>query len=166
MCGIPPELQDRERGNMLTSSLGLALKYNYLEDRFRKAYAFLESTDLMALSLGRVDIDGDRLFAIVQEYTTMDWKDCRYEAHDRYFDIQYVAVGREQFGYVKREGLKEAAPYSEADDLVFFEEPEESGRVLLEAGDFAVVPPEDAHKPRCAAGTPCRVRKIVVKVLV
>ena len=151
---------------MLTTSLNLAQKYDYLEERFRKAYAFLEHTDLKALPLGRVDIDGDRLFASVQEYTTMAWEDCRYEAHNRYFDIQYVVEGRELFGYVKRDGLSEEAPYSEADDLVFFQEPEESGRVLLEAGDCAVVPPEDAHKPRCIAGTPCRVKKIVVKVLV
>lgn len=151
---------------MLTTSLDLALKYDYLEERFKKAYEFLKDTDLKALSPGRVDIDGDRLFASVQEYTTMAWEECRYEAHNRYFDIQYVVEGREQFGYIKRAGLKESAPYSEADDLVFFEEPEESGRVLLEAGDCAVVPPEDAHKPRCIAGTPCRVKKIVVKVLV
>ncbi|MDB2133089.1 hypothetical protein PMX39_10665 [Enterocloster clostridioformis] len=26
--------------------------------------------------------------------------------------------------------------------------------------------PEDAHKPRCIAGAPCKVRKIVVKVRV
>lgn len=151
---------------MLTSSLNLAQKYDYLEERFREAYAFLEHTDLKALPLGRVDIDGDRLFASVQEYTTMAWEDCRYEAHNRYFDIQYVVEGREQFGYVKRAGLLETAPYSEAEDLVFFHEPAESGRVLLEAGDCAVVPPEDAHKPRCIAGMPCLVRKIVVKVLV
>ncbi len=151
---------------MLTTSLKLSLKYDYLEERFKKAYEFLENTDLKALPLGRVDIDGDRLFASVQEYTTMAWEDCRYEAHNRYFDIQYVVEGREQFGYVKRAGLKESAPCSEADDLVFFDEPAESGSVLLEAGDCAVVPPEDAHKPRCIAGTPCHVRKIVVKVMV
>lgn len=52
-------------------------------------------------------------------------------------------------------------------DLVFYEEPAESGCIILKAGDFAIVPPEDAHAPRrqTAAG-PCAVKKIVVKVKV
>ena len=129
-------------------------------------YEFLRNTDLKALPLGRVDIDGDEVFASVQEYTTMPADACRYESHDLYFDIQYVVEGQEQFGYTKRAGLEEEAPYNEADDIVFFKEPEQGGAVLLRAGDCAVVAPEDAHKPRCIAGTPCKVRKIVVKVRV
>ena len=38
--------------------------------------------------------------------------------------------------------------------------------VLLLPGDMIVVAPEDAHKPRCAAGEPEFVRKVVVKVKV
>ncbi len=96
----------------------------------------------------------------------MPWEECRFEAHDRYFDIQYVVSGKEMFGYVKREGLKEAVPYDSENDLLFFEEPESCGSILPEAGDFAVVPPEDAHKPRCVAGAAGKVKKIVVKVKV
>ena len=33
-------------------------------------------------------------------------------------------------------------------------------------GDLIVVAPEDAHKPRCVAGAPCQVKKVVVKVAV
>lgn len=151
---------------MLTTSIDLMEKYDYLEEKFKKGYGFLKNTDLKALPLGRVEIDGDDLFASVQEYTTMPADDCKYEAHNRYFDIQYVVEGQEYFGYVKREGLTEEAPYDEVNDLVFFKEPEQDGYVLLQTGDAAVVAPEDAHKPRCVAGVACRVRKIVVKVRV
>ena len=51
-------------------------------------------------------------------------------------------------------------------DLKFYEEPAMSGTVLLLPGDMIVVAPEDAHKPRCAAGEPEFVRKVVVKVKV
>lgn len=151
---------------MLTTSIDLMEKYDYLEEKFKKGYGFLKNTDLKALPLGRVGIDGDELFASVQEYTTMPAEDCKYEAHNRYFDIQYMVEGQECFGYVKREGLTEEAPYDEVNDLVFFKEPEQDGYVLLQTGDAAVVAPEDAHKPRCVAGKACRVRKIVVKVRV
>jgi YhcH/YjgK/YiaL family protein len=48
--------------------------------------------------------------------------------------------------------------------VIFYEEPEISGSVLLLPGDFAVIPPEEAHKPRCMAGKSMSVKKIVVKV--
>lgn len=151
---------------MLTAGIDLIQKYDYLEEKFRKGYEFLRNTDLKALPVGRVDIEGDALFASVQEYTTMPAEECRYEAHNQYFDIQYVVEGQERFGYVKREGLIEDGPYDGEGDIVFFKEPDEDGWVLLQAGDAAVVAPEDAHKPRCIAGTSCRVRKIVLKVRV
>lgn len=151
---------------MLTASLKIAGKYNYLDEKFKRGYDFLRNTDLKALPLGRVDIDGEELYASVQEYETMDGKSCKFEAHNQYFDIQYVVEGEEQFGYAKREDLEEDGPYSEKDDIVFFKEPSNSGAVLLRAGDCAVAAPEDAHKPRCMAGTSCKVRKIVLKVRV
>lgn len=151
---------------MLTSNLKLADKYDYLSEKFAKAYEFLRTENLAVLPVGNVEIDGKEIFANVQEYTTMPWEECAFEAHDQYFDIQYVVSGKEMFGYVKREGLKESAPYDAEKDLVFFEEPDCSGQILLEAGDLAVVPPEDAHKPRCIAGESCKVKKIVVKVRV
>lgn len=149
---------------MLTTNLKLADKYDYLSEKFAKTYHFLRTADLEALPVGNTEIDGKNVFANVQEYTSMPWEECAFEAHDRYFDIQYVVSGREIFGYAKRESLKEKAPYDPEKDLVFFEEPEGCGQILLEAGDLAVVPPEDAHKPRCMAGERCRVKKIVVKV--
>ena len=104
---------------MLATSIDLIQKYDYLEEKFKKGYEFLRKKDLKALPLGRADIDGDEVFASVQEYTTMPADACKYESHNRYFDIQYVVEGQEQFGCVKRAGLLEDAPYIEADDIVF-----------------------------------------------
>lgn len=151
---------------MLTTNLRLADKYNFLSEKFVKAFQFLRTEDLNALPLGVTEIEGKEIFANVQEYTTMPWEECAFEAHDEYFDIQYVVSGKELFGYAKREGLRVSVPCDSENDLVFFEEPENVGSVFLEAGDFAIVPPEDAHKPRCMAGEGCRVRKIVLKVKV
>ena len=86
---------------MLTTTLKLADKYDYLSEKFAKAYHFLRTEDLEALPVGITQIDGNEVFANVQEYTTMPWDECAFEAHDRYFDIQYVVYGREMFGYVK-----------------------------------------------------------------
>lgn len=61
------------------------------------------------------------------------------------------------------DGLKEVDRIEE-NDVVFYEDPPMSGQVLLREGDLVVVAPEDAHKPRCAAGDPAPVKKVVVKV--
>ena len=52
----------------------------------------------------------------------------------------------------------------DANDVVFYKDPELFGQILLKEGDLIVVAPEDAHKPRCEAGTPAPVKKVVVKV--
>ena len=150
---------------MLTTSLKLAGKYDYLEERFQKAFRFLKNTDLLALPVGNVPIDGENIYANVQSYRTMEPSDCPFEGHKKYFDIQYVAEGEELFGYEPAANLEAASDYDEEKDLLFFKEPPESGAILIKKGDFAIVPPEDAHAPRrMSAKGPCQVKKIVVKV--
>ena len=149
---------------MFFAPLGLATKYNSLDDKFRAAYKWLAETDLDHTPVGSYPIC-DGVTANVQEYDTFPASEGSFETHDAYFDIQYVISGKEQFGYCKREGLvlKQDVPEN---DVKFYEEPALSGSVLLLPGDLIVVAPEDAHKPRCAAGAPEFVRKVVVKVKV
>ena len=133
-------------------------------ESFQAAYKWLAETDLDNTPAGSYPIC-EGVTANVQEYTTFPASEGSFETHDKFFDIQYVISGKEQFGVCKREGLvlKEDHPEN---DLKFYEEPAMSGTVLLLPGDMIVVAPEDAHKPRCAAGEPEFVRKVVVKVKV
>ena len=149
---------------MYATTIALAEKYNYLDDKFKAAYAWLRDTDIAALSAGSYPVC-EGVTANVQEYTTFPASEGSFETHDKFFDIQYVISGKEQFGYCKREGLvlKEEQPEN---DLKFYQEPALSGTMLLLPGDLIVVAPEDAHKPRCCADGPEFVRKVVVKVKV
>lgn len=154
---------------MLTTTLSLARKYDYLSEKFQRAYAFLSRTDLAGLAPGVYPIDGQEVYASVQHYTTKPAAEAPFESHDRYFDIQFMLEGEERFGYLPRTELtKEAMPYDGEQDLTFYAEPQgdRATYLLLRQGDVAIVPPEDAHKPRCAAGAPRPVKKIVVKVRV
>lgn len=151
---------------MLTGTACLYGKYDYLAPKFQKAFAFLKETDFSILSEGKIKIDGDDIFAEVQEYTTKPAAECRFESHRKYFDIQYMAEGEEYFGYIPLAELEEDTGYDESRDLEFYRTPAASGRVHLKKGDFAVVSPDDGHQPRCIGEAPCRVKKIVVKVKV
>lgn len=149
---------------MFFSPISLATKYNYLDEKFTAAYKWLEETDLTKLTVGAYPIC-EGVTANVQEYTTFPASQGSFETHDKFFDIQYVISGKEQFGYCKREGLVMKSDNKD-NDLQLYEEPALSGTVLLLPGDMIVVAPEDAHKPRCCAAEPEFVRKVVVKVKV
>jgi len=150
---------------MFFANVAIAEKYNYLEEKFRAAYKWLAETDIAALPVGSYPVMGDTVVANVQEYTTILPSEGSFETHEKYFDIQYIVSGEEQFGVCKRDGLV-VKQRIEENDLIFYEEPEHSGSVYMEAGDLIVVAPEDAHKPRCQAGGPCEVKKVVVKVAI
>lgn len=149
---------------MYTTSIELSEKYNYLEDKFRKAYEFLKRTDLDTFPEGSVEIDGEDVVANFQFYRTGE--EAEFETHRKYFDIQFMVQGREEFGYAKREELTVKTSYNEETDIVYYERPAYRSCVVLEPGDFVVVAPEDAHQPRCISGEAMDVKKIVVKVRV
>ena len=78
---------------MFFTNIKLAKKYNYLNEKFLKAYDWLESHDLNSLPAGKYEIDGGDVFANVQEYTTLPVEEKKFEAHDKFFDIQYLIEG-------------------------------------------------------------------------
>lgn len=58
------------------------------------------------------------MVANVQEYTTYPASEASFETHEKFFDIQYMASGREMFGVCKRDGLK-VKERIEENDLIF-----------------------------------------------
>ena len=148
---------------MFACNIKISTKYDYLSEKFKAGYKWLAETDIKALEDGAYPILGDDVIANVQSYETEPAEKRKFEAHDKYFDIQYMVTGQEFFGVCHREGLKVSVAHPER-DLFFFDEPGDYGMVLLREGDFIVVEPEEAHKPRCSVGTPAQVKKVVVKV--
>jgi len=137
--------------------------YEALPERFAAGLHWLDSFGTDAAD-GRIEIQGDHLFALVQSYPTSPASDKRFESHRRYADIQYVASGRERILHTSTEALQVETPYVEEQDIIFYREPGVSSSLLVSAGDFAIFWPGDAHKPGCMAGGREDVRKVVIKV--
>lgn len=148
---------------MYSTKNGEEYKYDLSAPKFRTAFDFLKSTDLLDLPVGWIELDNG-VRASVQRYTSFAEDEVYFETHEKFFDVQYVIQGEEFCGVCPREGLVVRTPYSESDDITFYENPALSGKVLLRAGDFIVLAPSDAHKPRLTAGEKMEIRKIVVKV--
>lgn len=148
---------------MLATDIKLAKKYDYLEEKFTKAYDWLNNNDILSLKDGKYDIC-DGVFALVQRYKTVPFDKARFETHNDYFDIQYLADGYESFGVALREDLELEESKPEA-DCYFYKHPEFYSVVNLKKGMAVVVPPEEAHQPRAAyQGKEMDVVKVVVKV--
>lgn len=148
---------------MILDSLERASLYAAPGSRLAQGLRFLASFD-PATPDGRLELDGDTLFALVQRYHTAPGAEKRFESHRRYADIQFVAAGRERILHAAAPGLTVDTPYDPAADVTFFWDPSASSSLLLAPGDFAVLFPADAHKPGCMAGGRTRVKKVVVKV--
>lgn len=148
---------------MFSTKIGNEYKYDLKEAKFRTAFEFLKMKDLAFLPQGWIDLENG-VRASIQHYTTFDWNENQFETHEDFFDVQYMVEGSEYVGVCSRISLAISKPYNKDNDISFYEEPAESGKVLLGPGDFIVLGPEDAHKPRCIAGRKMSVIKVVVKV--
>ena len=148
---------------MQFGSIGTEYKYDLAERKFQTAFAFLTRDDLAELPEGWIALE-DGVRVSVQHYETMDAATLDFETHEKYFDVQYLVSGVERIGVCTRYGLSVKTPYSAAEDVSFYHEPGLSGSVVLRAGDYVLLAPEDAHKPRCRADAGVPVVKIVVKV--
>lgn len=142
---------------------GTAWGYDLTNAGFQTALEFLNRQDLAQLPERWIEL-GNGVRASVQRYTTQPEETLRFETHEKFFDVQYLVAGEERIGVAARDGLEVQTPYDVENDVTFYQEPAESDSVLLHAGEYAVFAPQDAHKPRCAAGKPMPVQKIVVKV--
>jgi YhcH/YjgK/YiaL family protein len=149
---------------MICDRLDNAAWYSGLPRRIVRALEFLRDNDPLSLALGRLDVDGDRLFALVQEYTTRDESECRWEAHRRYCDVQYVASGVERIDVAHIADMQVVELYDAAKDVAFFSGAGDS--LTLRAGAFAIFAPQDVHRPCVAAFAREPVRKIVLKALI
>ncbi len=138
--------------------------YNCHKD-FAKAFAFIGQLAEQNLAPGKYAIDGDNVFAIVQEYTTGP-KGEEFEAHKTYIDIQYILAGQEAMECSELSNCRVATPYVPEKDVAMYVCDGMSASMEFEAGNFAIFFPWDAHKPAFMLNNPAAVKKVIVKVRV
>lgn len=139
--------------------------------KFALVFDFLKTTNLAevfaTLAEGekkRIAIEGDRVFAIFQEYATKPASEAVAEGHRAYIDVQYIHEGEERIGYADLSEMEGTAEYAEESDI-FFTKTHRLSLVSLSAGEGAIFTPDDLHAPCLASeGGSGRVKKIVFKV--
>lgn len=154
---------DTGEGFMIIDTLSNAPLYRGLSPRIALAFDYLRDTDLRGTATGTFEIDGRLVYAMVQEYDTLERTRGAWEAHRQFIDLQYVVSGRERIGYA-HVGRLIPGCYDQARDFLPLDG--EGDFLALGPGDFMLLFPEDAHMPRIAVAAPGLVRKVVVKIAV
>ena len=147
---------------MIKDKLTNAETYYGLSEGIKLGFEWLKSQDLENITPGKYYIEGEKIYANIQEYETKD--DADYEAHRKYADIQYMIKGREFAGAVDINKCKPCTEYDGEKDIEFLKYAGEEFYQVLNEGEFLIFYPQDAHKPSINPGHKQLVKKVVVKV--
>jgi YhcH/YjgK/YiaL family protein len=138
--------------------------YTRHSNLWEQVFNCLAEIDLEGIETGRYPIAGDSLFMIVDEYLTQDVNERKYEAHNKYIDLQYVISGQELIGISKLDKQEVLEPYEEDRDIAFFKIHDGEFR-LADNSVFFIFFPDDAHQPCVKVNQSAPVRKIVFKII-
>jgi len=146
---------------MIFDTLNNYARYMGLENGIPAALNFLLKSDLTGLPVGRTDIDGNNLYALIQEYATKNLDQGEWEAHRKYIDVQYMVSGRERMGFTNICTMQPGKYVAEDD---FLPMAGTGNYVEVFAGTFVIFFPEDGHMPGLNTGMTEMVKKVVLKV--
>ena len=114
---------------------------------------------------GRVYLS-ENIYANVDIYTTKKLSEIKFEAHQKYIDIQLLLYGKENIYVTDKSVLTVKSEYNEESDCAFYQEnPSEYSKLILDASNFVMLYPHEAHAPQASVNNiPTEVKKIVVKI--
>lgn len=146
---------------MILTTLADSGRIEPLHPLFKRFFDYVKEHDLLHAPLGRIEVDGDRLFINNVEADLTDAATQLLEAHREYIDVHVVLDGEEHFGW---RPLADCAAVCQsydpaADCALYADRP--SSWLTLRPGQAAIVFPEDPHAPVVGEG---RVRKLIGKI--
>lgn len=132
-----------------------------LHTAFKQVFDYVKMHDLAKFDLGRIELDGERVYINIAEVQGKEKDEAVLETHNNYIDIQFPLTGEETYAWESRHLLihpKEA--YNEREDITFYTD-KANLYVKLAPGQFVVFFPEDGHAPCIGRG---KIKKAIAKV--
>jgi biofilm protein TabA len=150
---------------MIYDKIANAKSYSKILPRITEAAKFASKIGRNAKE-GRYEIDGDKMYAMVVPYDTKMDRNLPFEGHRKYIDFQYLLSGEEKIDIVHGKGFKVTKKYSAKKDIYFVKPPACCSSVILTPGTFAVLYPQDLHRPGQGIIKSSPARKLVIKIRV
>ena len=152
---------------MIIGTINNSSRYYYLGEGVKLALKYLaeHENELVNLSAGKYQIDGDNVNFSVSEFEAAKPEEKFFETHDEHIDIHVTLKGSEWYGYYPAEEMKNEKDHSvEKDNKHFYDKPEDAIFFKAMPGHFLIFMPEDAHKAAFTMDEQGPVKKIVMKV--
>jgi YhcH/YjgK/YiaL family protein len=141
--------------------------YRGWHSQIADALEYLANADFTVVPDGKYELDGRRMFAIVQRYRPKPLENIAWEAHRKYIDVQYIAAGAERMGWTPLDPVFPVTQiYDPERDIAFYDA--RGDLFTVTAGRFVVFAPHDLHAPGLVLDPPAEaneVLKVVVKCL-
>lgn len=141
-------------------------RYYSSNENFNKAFDFIKKAIAENLPVGKYEIDGEDVFASVQEYVTKLPDDAKFEGHRKYIDIQFIVSGQEKMLVFDIDKAVSATDYNKEKDVEFFMDFNKTCCNVVENGEYCIFFPNDIHKPGLAVFEQSKVKKVLVKIKV
>lgn len=139
-------------------------EFPFLEEKVKECFEYAKSHNLVSYEEGSHEIDGERLFVNIVEYTTTKPEERFWEAHKNYLDVHVMLQGTEQIdlNFIQNMDVKE---FVEKDDFLPMDGDKNSS-VILREGDFLICYPSDGHRTAVAVQEPEKIKKAIFKVCI
>ena len=148
---------------MILDQLSQADMYTGVHPGFAAAFNYLRTADLHSLTAGRHEIDGERLYVVVNRVPGKGREGAKFEVHRRYIDIQFCVSGTDEMAWRALPSCsKPTAEFNEEHDYCLYEDAAETW-LTVPPGSFAIFFPQDVHAPLGGQGD---LVKAVMKVAV
>lgn len=146
---------------MILTDIEHCSRYEALHPLFKPLFDYVRTHDLLSMPIGRIEIDGDRLFINNSEPECVAQENQLLEVHRRYTDVHILLEGVERIGWSTIDEMHTVSkPYDEEGDFMFYSDPVTSW-VDLKPGQIFIAFPEDPHAPIVGSG---KIRKAIAKL--
>ena len=147
---------------MIFGNINNLEEFPFLEEQVKECFEYAKEHNLASFEKGSHEIDGERLFVNIVEYTTTAAKERFWEAHRKYLDVHVMLHGTEQIdlNFIQNMDVKE---FVEKDDFLPMDG-EKNSSVVLRDGDILICYPSDGHRTAVAVEEPEKIKKAIFKV--
>ena len=147
---------------MIFGNINNLEEFPFLEEQVKECFEYAKEHNLASFEKGSHEIDGERLFVNIVEYTTTAAKERFWEAHRKYLDVHVMLHGTEQIdlNFIQNMDVKE---FVEKDDFLPMDG-EKNSSVVLRDGDYLICYPSDGHRTAVAVEEPEKIKKAIFKV--
>ena len=153
------------------------LKSQVCSSKFEKAFAYIEKLQnknsneyktLLNVKVGECNkiVLDENCFVLGQSYITKNKKDCLFESHKTYIDIQYMFEGDEIMEVENVNNLTITTEYNPDLDYAKYAQTANSSVLKIRESELAIFYPNDAHMPCIKIDENKKIIKAVFKILV